>query len=93
MRHLTRLALAVSVLALTLVVVVPHHHDDATPAHHTQKCRLCRVHEGFSAAPPAASPIELPRVWVAVRLLPPDTTPRTTSDVDLPPLRAPPVVS
>src|SRR3990167_4890336 len=87
-------AVSVMVTALLLTVSLPHHHDKTSTSHHpTQSCRLCKLNEGFSAAPSSPAVIRPALVLVARALPVRHPLPRVRLLVRRSAPRAPPVLS
>ncbi len=89
----SRALAAVFAATLFFAVAVPHVHADASHSHHTQACRACKLHEGFSATPPVLSTSLASTAPPARAHTPAVDAPRTVRLTPYAPPRAPPALS
>jgi len=88
-RESSSLAIGLAV-ALVALAMLPHHHEHATTPLSSHACRLCKLQDGVSATPPAASAV-LVAVTGAWRLAwQPVDAPRVSADCSPASPRAPP---
>ena len=88
-----RVSLALSAIAIALAVGLPHHHDKTASSHEPSSCRVCKIQEGFSAAPGTATVAPQPVAAVAIECDRPLETSRSIQPHTLHASRAPPTLS
>lgn len=83
---------SLSAVALLLTAGLPHQHDGSVATHPSPSCRLCKLHEGFSAAPESPTAIQ-PLEGVAIPWRPPAApVPQAADFAGLHAPRAPPAL-
>ena len=92
-QRITRAVLCLAACSLFLAVALPHHHDTSSASHAAQSCRICKIHEAFSADT-AGSALGQERLSaIAVDLFHGHEFPRPTVVVESASPRAPPQLS
>lgn len=93
-RHIvSRCLVVVSAIAFAAVVGLPHYHNDASHVPAAHHCRVCKLQEGFSAAPPAPVVSLVSPVGAVADRCPPVQPVRVVLVVRSSAPRAPPVSS
>ena len=70
MRTLQRVLIGLCAAGLCFAVAVPHVHTASDHSHQQSACRACKLQDGFSATPQAASVHALPVSPVAAVAVP-----------------------
>jgi hypothetical protein len=92
--RLTSVLLSVSAAALLIAAALPHsHHEQRASSHAAQSCRLCRISDSLSAAPPRVSLVLPVPAVVVLTLRPQDAAPGQRLAVCRFSPRAPPACS
>ena len=86
-------ALALSAAVLLATVGLPHRHDGSVAAHSANNCRVCKIHEGYSAVPLASPDVRgLPALLELAEFVPSES-PRAVRTTRQSSPRAPPILS
>lgn len=57
---LKRVIVGIGVAAFVCAATLPHHHETSSVSHQAAACRLCKIEQGWSAAPTPSIALSVP---------------------------------